>query len=132
MQDALAFINEPLSPEAHRLACEARDWIRRGVVPGSPSWGVTMKLIRDKRGPQCAQQLEAAIDAWYTTREAWLPALVATLAPYTSAAAGEAVGGGDETRSARARGARAPDDSIPPTSSPRPGGLLARMRYSPG
>jgi hypothetical protein len=131
MQDALAFINEPLSPEAHRLACEARDWIRRGVVPCSPSWGVTMKLIRDKRGPQCAQQLEAAIDAWYTTREAWLPALVATLAPSHPPQRARPLAAAMklEGTSSRCTGARRQHSTHLITS---PGGLLARMRYSPG
>lgn len=116
MQTALALPVEAPPPEAHRLACEARDWVRRGVVPGSVKWGATMKLVRDRRGDRSARELEDAICAWHATRDAWLPDLERRLAPYL---------------------APTPDATEPPAaasdrhSSSRPGSFLSRIRHNP-
>lgn len=117
MQTALDLPPDAGSPDAsHRLACEARDWIRRGVIPGSVKWGATMKLVRDKRGDRCARELEDAIHAWYATRAAWLPDLERLLAPYLPRDTADA---------------ESPADAGARPSPSRHGSFLSRIRHSP-
>jgi len=103
---------DPETREAERLAHEARDWIRRGHVPGSASLRSILALVSSKRGVACGQRLSDAIDAWYPTRDTWLPALIDRLALY-----------------------HPPQPSLSPTQTeptaprrPPTGGLVARMR----
>lgn len=76
-------LNAP-SQAAHMLACEAQSWVRRGVIPGSAKWRPTMLLIREKRGAESAAQLEAAIEAWNATKDAWLPDAEQRVRPYAA------------------------------------------------
>lgn len=76
MQDALTLASPEETREAHRAACEARDWIRRGHVPGSLELKATLRTIASKRGQAAADQLEHDIQTWYVRRREWLPDLI--------------------------------------------------------
>ena len=109
--------------DAHRLACEARDWIRRGIVPGAPTWPATLKLITDKRGAPSARRLEDAITAWYASKDAWLPELERKLAPYSSS--------NSLSNAPFASDAAASEFALPSPSTSRLGSFLSRVRHSP-
>lgn len=76
MQDAVTLASTEKTREAHRAACEARDWIRRGHVPGSLELKATLRTIASKRGKAAADRLEHAIQTWYVRRHEWLPGLI--------------------------------------------------------
>lgn len=74
MQTDLLSTQAP-AEEAHRSACEARDWLRRGYTSAALV-DELMERIAKRRGQQAATELREEMRRQWKQRATWIGAIV--------------------------------------------------------